>query len=224
MIGGEYIHLPIPINGLEDKFSIDYNSTTSLGAIGGVGSSIKDMVNNPLSLVGNVLSGVGTVARNIGESAAGALGDVVGMGNQAAAAAELAAGQINNPNLATLFKGVGIRSHSFSWRMIAYDSGETDQIDQIVTLLKQRALPKRSLGANFSLNYPYVAYLYLVGPKNNAMLTFSEKGCFITNIRVSYNGQQNKPSFFAGTNSPVEVQLDLSFVERSIVTSDDVGG
>jgi hypothetical protein len=220
--GGEYYHLPVPTRGLQDSFDIKYKSQT-MGAIGGIGSSISDFINDPFSIAGNALSGVGSLARNIGESFAGALGDVVGQGDAAAAGVQELTGQIDNPNLAALFEGVNLREFTFSWKMIAYDREETDQIDQMVTKLKKGALPTRQLGGNFTLEYPKIAYLYLSGPKNGNLLTFSVKGSFIKNITVNYGGQSH-PAFFVGSNSPVEVDLSMTFIERSIVTSDDIAG
>ena len=209
--GGEYFHLPMPTDGLKDEFVMKYTSK-DMGAIGGVASSIMDVFRGG-SVVGGIGAGIGGIAQAIGEAAGAALGDVLpGVGgDRGTTGSQLLQGSISNPNLAAVFEGVDLRKHSFRWKMIAYDSQETEQIDQLVPQLKQRALPEREL------------YLYVVGPKNNSMITFSEKGCFITNITVSYGGQSH-PSFFVGTNSPVEVDLSISFIERSIVTAQDIGG
>lgn len=225
-VGGEYFHLPIPISGLEDKFNIKYNDSQALGAIGGVGSSIMDIARG--GGLGGIAGAVVTGMLGMGLAGTGAagaaLGDVVGAPKGAGeASAQLLAGAVNNPNLAAVFKGVELRRHRFRWKMIAYDTGESAQIDKMVTKLKQKALPERMENGNFVLKYPHIAYLYMVGPKGNGLITFSEKGAFIENISVSYNGQSH-PSFFAGTNSPVEVDLEISFIERSIVTAQDIGG
>ena len=221
--GGEYFHLPIPINGLEDKFDIRYTSQ-DMGAIGGVGSSIMDNLRGG-TIIGGLAAGVGGIAQALGEAAGAAIGDVLpGVGAaRGAAASQLVQGSISNPNLAAVFKGVDLRRHTFRWKMIAYNSNESSQIDQMVTKLKQRALPERELNGNFVLKYPHIAYLYMVGPKGNGLITFSEKGAFIEHISASYNGQSH-PSFFIGTNSPVEVELSISFIERSIVAAQDIGG
>lgn len=223
--GGEYFHLPIPISGLEDKFDIKYESQ-ALGAIGGVGSSIMDVARGGGlgGIAGAVVTGMLGMGLAGTEAAGAALGDVIGAPKGAGeASAQLLAGAVNNPNLAAVFKGVNLRQHSFRWKMIAYDANESAQIDRMVTKLKQRALPERMENGNFVLKYPHIAYLYMVGPKGNGLITFSEKGAFIENISVSYNGQSH-PSFFVGTNSPVEVDLSISFRERSIVTAQDIGG
>jgi len=215
--GGKHFFLPMPVSGLKDNFDIKVESQ-KMGAVGGIGSSIADAIRNPGSIVGNVLSGLGAIGRTLGEEAMGAA-----LGDAGVNSVQLAAGAINNPNLAALFKGVDLRRHSFSWKMIAYGPDESAKIDNIVTQLKQSALPSRTSGGNFGLKYPDIAYLQVVGPKDNGMITFSDKGAFIENINVDYMGQSH-PSFFTGTNSPVEVSLSMTFLERSIITRDDIGG
>lgn len=225
-VGGKYFHLPIPVSGLDDAFHVKYASQ-DMGAIGGIASSITNILQNPVGgTISSITSGIHGLAQGIGEAAGAALGDVLpGVGGaRGEAAAQLTLGAISNPNLAALFKGVDLRRHSFSWRMIAYDEGESTQIDNMITQLKQCALPSRELNGNFVLMYPNVAFLYLVGPKGNGMITFSEKGAFIEDIKVSYNGQSGRPAFFKKSNSPVEVQLQISFLDRSIITSEDIGG
>ncbi len=215
--GGRHFFLPMPFSGLKDSFDIHYKNQ-EMGAVGGVGNSIADAWNNPSSIAGNVLSGLGAIGRTLGEEAMGAA-----LGDAGVPGAQLLIGAINNPNLAAVFKGVSLRKHSFTWKMIATSEKESAKIDSIVTQLKQSALPTRTSGGNFGLNFPDIAYLQVVGPKENGMITFSEKGAFIESINVDYMGQSH-PAFFTGTNSPVEVTLSISFLERSIVTQEDIRG
>jgi hypothetical protein len=215
--GGKHFFLPMPVAGLKDNFDIQIESQ-KMGAVGGVGSSVVDAINNPSSIVGNVLSGLGALGRTLGEEAMGAA-----LGDAGVNAVQLATGAINNPNLAALFKGVNLRKHTFTWRMIAYNQSESNKLENMVTQFKQAALPSRTSGGNFGLNYPDIAYLQVVGPKENGLITFSNKGAFIESVSVDYMGQTH-PAFFTGSNSPVEVTLSMSFLERSIVTSEDIRG
>lgn len=222
-----YFHLPIPIRGLTDSFNIDYNSL-ELGPLGGTGATVLQATEDPMSIVGNVLSGGYEAGRRLIGAGAGAIGDIIGVGNEASlAASRLGVGAITNPNLAAVFEGLRLRQHAFTWHMIASNPDESRRIGRMIAMLKKTALPTRQLSGNFVLNFPHVAYLYLVGPRNNGLITFSEKGCFIKNISVSYNGQSH-PSFFGDLGelgdllSPVEIILTIEFMERSIVTSEDV--
>ena len=209
--GGKHFFLPMPVAGLKDSFNIDYDRK-KMGVVGGVGSSIVDGINDYSSIAGNVLSALGAFGRTLGEEAMGAA-----LGDAGVDATQLVTGAINNPNLAALFKGVQLRQHTFTWRMIAYNQSESAKIDSIVAQFKHSALPDRTSGGNFGLTYPDIAYLQVIGPQANGLITFSDKGAFIENITVDYMGQTH-PAFFTGSNSPVEVTLTMSFLERSIIT------
>jgi hypothetical protein len=224
---GYYFHLPIPVRGLNDSFAIKYNPL-ELGPLGGTGASVLQATEDPYSIVGNIGSGLYEAGRRVIGAAAGAVGDVIGVGAEASkAASSLGVGAITNPNLAAVFEGLNLRRHSFTWQMIASNPDEARRIQRMIVMLKKTALPTRQLSGNFVLNYPHIAYLYLVGPRNNGLITFSEKGCFVTDIDVSYGGQ-SYPSFFDDLGSlgdllsPVEIVLTITFMERSIVTSEEV--
>lgn len=232
-ISGSYFNLPMPISGLQDNFQLGY-SQAETGALGGVGATIMDTVNNPSNIVGNIVgaaaSGAATLARGLAQTYAEQLGNKIGQGKQARALTGLTLGAISNPNLAAVFEGVNLRKHQFTWQLIAFDKSESDMIMNIVNGLKKGALPKKEAGANFALLYPNVAYLFingnipLNGKSKNNLLTFSKNGMFIESISVDYMGSHQHPAFFTGTNDPLEVRLTISFLERSIVTQEDIGG
>jgi hypothetical protein len=217
----ETIHLPIP-QGLNDNYDLEYR-TESLGALGGIASTIDQTVRGGgADIVGNVGSFALQKIREIGGAAVAALGDVAGVGNQAATIAELEFGAISNPNLAAVFKGMNLREHSFRWKLIASNLQESEIVQAIVKTIKQSALPTKELEGNFALNYPRIAYAYLRGPNRN-IINFSRRGAFVKKVSVSYDGQ-NYPTFFkgVGTFNPVEVQLSITLVERSIITREDI--
>lgn len=224
--GNQYIYLPMPTGGLNDRFNIMYDQQ-AMGAIGGVGASVAQIIRGDAgSIVGNVLGGIAAFGKNLAQSGAEAVGDLVGQGAQAGAAVDLASGFINNPNYAILFKGVKPREFSFSWTLVPKNIDESNTLSEIIVALKKAALPSRNTAGrteNFTLNYPYIAYLKLVGPEKDKMLTFSESGAFIQNIDVKYDGAGHA-AFFRKTKDPARIDLTISFLERSIVTSEDIGG
>lgn len=227
-MSGNFIYLPMPTSGLIDDFHIEYEKA-ALGAIGGVASTIRNAISNPGGIIGGIGSGLALYFKGLGQSAAEALGDQVGQGEAAGAAAELTAGFINNPNLAILFKGIKPRTFSFSWKLVAKNPTEADSIQKIITMLKKSSLPAKQFGSNFALNYPNIAYLGLLVSKDGnersglsalKYITFSESGSFITDIKVDYSGAGHA-SFFKD-NKPVQVNITLNFQERGIITAEDI--
>lgn len=221
-IAAEYIYLPMPIQGLDDNFHIGYTAE-KMGAIGGIGASIGQAIRDPSSIVGNVLSGLAGIGKSVAGAGAAALGDVVGQGKVAEQAVDLASGFINNPNYAVLFEGVEPRKFTFSWRLLPKSFDESNELINIINSLKKSALPSRLAGGNFALNYPSIAHLAVIGPQSSKMLTFSDNGAFITDINVRYDGAGHA-TFFKGSNHPAQIDLTLSFHERGIITSEDIGG
>jgi hypothetical protein len=212
---GVHISLPMPIYGLKNSFHMDYE-TKALGTLGAIGASIHDTLKDPLNGIESIGSGLANVVRGVlGGSAEAILGDT------GASAAQLGFGAVNNPNLALLFKGVGLRTHQFTWELIASNKTESETIKAIGKTLKKFALPSRESGVNFALTYPYVAFPAIVGPMKNEMITFSEWGCFIEDVELDYSGHGH-PAYFKETNDPVMVRLTVKMTERGIVTADDV--
>jgi hypothetical protein len=215
---GGNIYLPMPSNGLIDSYHIKYEEQ-AMGAIGGVAATFKDPT--VAGVVGGIGSGLALFAKSVGQSALEALGSEVGLGGVGTAAGDLAAGFINNPNYAILFKGITPRTFSFSWTLVAKNAAESNAIDKLVKTLKKAALPEKQFGANFALNYPSIAYLKVLGQGTSRYITFAKEGAFIENVEVNYSGG-GYPAFFKGDLNPVRVDIKLDFRERSIVTSNDI--
>ena len=210
------IYLPMPTKGLVDDYKIDYDNQ-AMGAIGGIATTAL----NGGSVLGGLGSGLALFGKSIVGSYAEQLGDVAGMAKQAGAATDLAAGFINNPNIAILFKGVKPRDLEFTWNMVARNKKEAEQIRDITTLIKKHSLPEKQFGANFALNYPSIAHLAVLGPeKKERYITFSEMGAFVTSVSVNYGGAGHAAFFKDG--NPTNVTLTVGFRERNIITQDDI--
>ena len=206
------IFLPLPMSGIEDNIALQYEDTPLGSAIGGLAGPEKNIA----SKLGGAAVGLGTYAAT---SAAGAVGDAIGvdgLGKKAKDGTSQAIGEALNPNMSLTFNGVDLRTHNFTWRLIAKSVGESLAIENIINTLKLNALPKKTVGASFTLSYPSIAQLSFF-PTN--LIKISELGCFITSINVKYDGD-GYPVFFK-TEKPVIVDLSISFRERAILTSDD---
>lgn len=228
LVSGYNIHLPVPYSGLEDSFHIQYQETPN-GRVGGLVQGIAQAIQDPSTIAGNAKAGlisslmggltVGaeSFSAAVGQIAHGQAEPHVGIGQ----AIQASFGKAINPNISVLFNGVGIRTHTFRWKLMARSQEDSTKIYAITKLLKAAALPSRLDGNVVTLDYPDVAFLSLNGPQGNGLITFAGWGAFIENVSVSYNGASH-PAFFVGQNSPVEIDLMISFRERSIVTSEDI--
>lgn len=243
--------LPIPQQGINDIFNIQYD-TQVMGAIGGIMTTLQEAGrqvqagNAADAATGIVRTGLEFMMARGKDALAKTVSSVPGFStSQVQGAFEQLAGVIENPNLASLFKGVRIRNHNFQWKFLPRNLTESTQIGDLIRQLQFDALPSTSnmvLGtglqdastaglnaigssdvsksktSNLTLGYPDVAFLKIVGPSYD-LITFNRDGCFISDIRVSYS--EGEVAFFKDKYHPAEIGLSIQFQERTIVTRED---
>ena len=216
------ITLPLP-SGLDNNFQVNYDDS-EFGMAGGIATKVlqgKESQGSALKALTNddTWNGVGTEAkRRVGSAVTAALFDAVGNGS-GSSFYNAAVGSVRNPNLAATFQGVGLRSHTFSWRFAPKTAAESRTLRTIITTLKQCALPTKAKNQNYTLLYPDTANITISG-SSNPMIDFSKTGLFLRDIIIKYDGVA--AAFYKGTGEPVITDLTLSFLDRSIVTRDDV--
>jgi len=206
------IQLPIPIRGFTDNTALKFDAVELGPVIGGLlnsGSVTADR-DGAISFAGrsviSSLAGIGSEFLHAGTAEAGrsAVSDLLGVAD--------------NPNLSLIFKGVELRKHSFTWRLIAKSPEENQQLSQIIFTMKQLALPsKGASGSAFSLGYPHLVDVSFK-PKN--LIPMSQFGSFVTSINVDYSGDGH-PSFFED-GAPTIIDLTMNIEERFIMTTEDV--
>lgn len=213
------ICLPLP-KGLDNNFAVQYD-TSEFGIVGGIAlkvlqdrAGIKDALTNADTYTG----GGSEVERRIDSAIVGAAFDVFG-NNSGSSFFNAQVGSVTNPNLATTFQGVGIRSHQFQWRFVPKTKAESTQLHTIIKILKQSALPARNAGQNYTLLYPDIAHINISGSANK-MIDFPKTGMFLNDISINYDGVA--AAFYKDTGEPVVTDLTLAFIDRSIVTREDV--
>jgi hypothetical protein len=126
-----YIFLPIPY-GLRTAYNANWGQT-ELGVIGG--EAVQQIKNGNMDL--NELAGAAgaKVMQNIGTS----LSEYVGIDANKITSAALKG--IINPNYALIFMGSEFRSFNFSYKLIARNAEESNQILNIVRALKYYMSP-----------------------------------------------------------------------------------
>ena len=167
--------------------------------------------------------GVGAVAAGtvVGAALAGSLlSGVTGVTGGAKIAKGMAkkAGIAVNPHMAVLFKGVGFKEHSFSYKFIARNKEESDEIQNICRVFREYMLPSYTFGG-LAFEYPNEwsiefsehtsPYLYTIGK------------CVLKSMNITYNGA-GVPAF-TWTGAPAEVDVSLNFQEVEIETRNAKG-
>mgnify|MGYP000182512953 CR=1 FL=1 len=121
-----------------------------------------------------------------------------------------------NPHMAVLFKGVDMREHSFTYKFIARNAGESIAIQKIIAALKYHMHPGYFAG---SLGFTYPDEFEIMFSDSIAANLYRIGTCVLKSLTVNYNGE-GIPLFFQDTGAPVSVEIQLSFQETKIITRD----
>lgn len=131
---------------------------------------------------------------------------------------------IINPNIRTLFRGVGLREFTFQFKMIARSRFEAEVIRQIVQHFREEMYPgtfdiDELGGADIGFKFPNVFQIqfnYNGAPNRN--IPKIEK-CYLRNVSTSINPTGGA---FRRDGQPNEVDLTLSFVEYKTLNKKDI--
>jgi len=242
------ILLPVPTNVVENQ-GVSYNEV-EMGALGGeLADQIAKMnFNQAADAIGNYFKGVAEAGADL-TSAKGRkeLAQKLKDPNNAAVNAVSIQlrkmqnpigfglnryfGSAPNPHVTTMFRGVQLRNHTFTWLLAPQSYTETQILKMIIQQFRQSMLPQRT-ASNMTLAFPDQWHLRFSGgldgaisgrggnlpPKPNSMYQF--KPAVLRNLQINYAPTGN-PSFFRTTGAPTHVQISVDFLETAIHTRDD---
>jgi hypothetical protein len=244
-IGSGSVLLPVPTN-LIDALNMQYNDI-ELGMVGGIvansGEKVKEAINTIKDLTESkstmrdawdsgtksIMNAVNVVKSDIANGGELTTGIFREGTNPLAVGLNRLFGNIPNPNLMTMFRGVGLRSHSFEWKLAPRNEEESRQLSKIIKIFKNASLPGTRAGGQL-LTFPYQVQIAIAGTSTitdqtgmrkshyNPLIEF--KPVVIKSIAANYT-PDNTPSFFAGTGHPTATSLRLEFQETQIHTRAD---
>jgi hypothetical protein len=215
------IILPVPSN-ISENFGVTYD-TPALGPIAG-------QLGDTAIAIGREMAGQGgtqdyrqriqdtnaAMAKLSGAQGAYVLArSAVTSGNETGIL-DRALGVIPNPHLATVFSNVGLRQHSFSYRLIPSNAKELETIKKIIYNFKTRMLPGLLNDSNFLFTFPATCEIKMIAGNKDIV---KMKECVLESLNINYS--PNGPAFFK-TGDPVEVVIDMVFKEVSVFTREDV--
>lgn len=208
------ITLPMPAD-LVDKFSAQYSSK-DLGFLGKVAfesGAFEKIAGGKIDEesaydLGKKTSGM-FKSENIYAGVRSFLGD-----STLGTAADRATGTALNPYTALQFQGMGLRKHSFKFKLSPNSRDEAVVLQNIIRAFKERMLPEKN------------GLLFLVPDSciitfNTPNVPYSFKTCFLENLTINY-APSGVPSFFKGGEFATEVDIMLEFGETEPVTRDDI--
>lgn len=128
-------------------------------------------------------------------------------------------GQLINPYLTMVFRGVDFRKFSFQFKFSPFQPSDATTIFNITQSFRKNSLPTHS-SQNAFLGYPSeceIQYLWQ-GKPNPWLNQFKRSVC--TKVDVNYTGQ----GVFAAMRDgfPSSIVMNVEFTELDIVTADDI--
>jgi hypothetical protein len=169
--------------------------------------------------------GLGAAIGNIRENALLNAATMKLRGGQGAISAALNRyfGSAPNPHVTALFRGVGLKTHNFSWKLAPRKKPETGALSEIINTLRGSMLPQRA-DFNLVLKYPDEVDIYIGGTQGQTDQykghLYHFKRAVIRNMTTNF-APDGTPSFFAGTGAPTAVNLTLDLLETTIHTRQD---
>jgi hypothetical protein len=171
------------------------------------------------SSVTDALSNAGTQSSNSMpkdlRSLAGLLGSRV-LSGESKAAVGIATGTTLNRNIVTEFTGVGTRQYGFQFKLVSASAQESKVIKEIVESFRFGLYP---VGNSLQLLYPPTWTINFM--KGGKQIEYLPK-IFETYLQSMSTVYNSTTDLFHPDGSPVETDIQLSFVESRALTRDDI--
>lgn len=215
------IALPMPAN-LAEAFAVDYDTPALGPAVGAAsnavinafrpgGGGIKGLTPASIADAGQKVAEVaGAVGMNALKSAP------VG-GETLFNLASIAAGVAPNPHLAVIFRNIGLREHSFSYKFAPNSKEEMILLKRIVKQFKHSMLPGMTQAAETLFTFPDTCKISFQPDETKP---YKIKECVLASLNVNY-APGGSPAFFK-TGDPTMVEISMTFKEISPFTRKDL--
>ena len=198
------------------------------------GAAAQAALNNSNSIPGAVMSAVEAGAQSItdfvGAITAGNITDVAVARGLATAPSSGVTNAVSNstriqvnPNIRTLFSGVGTRTFAFNFKFIPTSAAESLQVKEIIRAFRLNAYPEKLTDSKIDIGYkfPNMFKIRLLSEGDGAFKDVGTpiKLSYLTSISTNYNPTS---AVLHEDGSPTEIDLALNFMEYKPLTRQDV--
>ena len=155
-------------------------------------------------------------AKSAGELGTGVINELTALSGKTAAVYQFSTGEVANNFSFQIFNGVGHRSFSYSFRMVAKNEVESKSIKDICDMFLFYMLPARTQRGSGSATlhfYEVPAQWKIEYLRMGNLLEYYQqpKACFLQSVDVAYGGEAGANTYNDG--APMDVTLSLEFVE-----------
>ncbi len=179
--------------------------------ITGVFSKYKSAITDP------------TIAENLENFLVAGAVNIFGANVDANSLISRGSGQVLNPNLELIFKGVKLRNFQYAFDFNPRTQAEGQVIKGIINTFKKRMAAKSTAssdgGAGIFIQAPEVFDIKFMRGSQPHPFLYAMKVCALTNMSTNYTGTGAYATYYDGT--PVKMTMNLQFTELSPIYTED---
>jgi hypothetical protein len=212
------IKLPLPLQ-LQTGYQQQWNSTDEITAqlaqLAAGGGNITDQIKNAAANPQTTGAAAALLGKLFGasDSAAGTAGGIVAAGVSAVGAVK---GFTTNKYESVTYEKPVLRTHQFSWNLVAKSAAESKSIRDIIHKLKYASHPGGGGGALYS--YPELFKLYF-SPYDKTQGLFTIGASVLETFSVDYHAA-GRPLYHATDEMPISVTIACTFKETAALTKE----
>lgn len=237
------IALYIPPNSLQYSHGANYEGLDQGALFGAAGAKVREVVEGGGGIKGIVAAAIGGGSQEAARargivSAVSIANKLPGVGGNASAVLSATAGVAVNNHMALVYRGPNsFRSHTFNFSFFPKNDGESLDVKDIISDLRNGMLPRYTGAGNsngrlsspfFKMPRHYKLKIVTTGGYENSflddeMFPKNSKGNRINHVitNMTVNHDPNGVVSLHANGAPVQTNLSLTFQETEFVTSRD---
>lgn len=206
--------LPLPMN-LREYYSIHY-ADVAFNNFGGAANEIEKYVNQYLAGGGLNMDKIGDTVTGLSQALArNTLGYI---SDDLSGLIDRFAGNIVNPHVTAVFRGVAPREHVLQWRFTPRSAAESTAVRGIINYIRERMHPEKK--NEFLLNFPDEVYVTFYADARPFLYPIFKS--VVTGIDTNLSSEGTN-AFFRGTDEPVVIDMTVTLKEVETLTREDFG-
>jgi hypothetical protein len=221
------------IVGRQDREGGSNSAANMVGEMGGTLASagkaaitgVADIIADPVNVYNKATGAISNIAAKIGQSqmvgnavagvGLGVAGKVLGD------AGSTAMGVASFNQTMAFYQGPQFRTFNFSYQLLPQSPAEQRKIKQVVDFFKTASAPEQISSGLFRIyELPFVFTINFYGINGEMEHINKIAHCALTAVQVAYGG--DRFNTFAGTDAPVQTNIQLAFKEIELVTKKEM--
>ena len=220
--GGVSLYMP---PGIKASYSAE-TGHSELGKAGMLAGSISRMMaaKSTEAAISEALKGLGGFALTAARDLAVGVGETMGLGDIDGAISKVTATSQNNFSEA-IFEKINARDFSYTFKLIARNKSEAQDINKIVKFFKFHMHPELDMangGRYFRVPSEFEIHYAYNDQKNNYLHELSRCVCSSVDVEYGTGDFQTFRQFDGEGAAPVEISLALGFTETTILTKQQI--